>query len=107
MIKVNNQIAWEDYKKSVKFDSYEIVPFKNSECMNHRVKDICTIEEAEVWILYGLYQQDKLYSSQRRRILSKRPTKEECEQVLFEVFNTKEYNLIHAGIKWRIAVGET
>ena len=84
--------AWEGYKSSVRFDSYEISPCKQ---IDNGAEDgfdvvVCTVEEAELWELYGRTLHYGL------SYLCNRPTKEKCEQALWEMFKTKEYKLIHA-----------
>lgn len=98
MKKNSIQEAWEGYKSSVRFDRYEISPFKqvkNGE-NSHFDVEVCTIDEADFWGLYGIGRQGKLYRNQDgvRSYLYDFPTKEECEQVLWEMFKTKEYKLI-------------
>jgi len=103
MKKNSIQEAWEAYKSSVRFDSYEISPFKKvvsnpylPNYTRHFDAVVCTVKEADFWGLYGIGQQGKLYRNQDgvSRHLFDRPTKEQCEQVLWEMFRTKEYKLI-------------
>ena len=81
MKKNSIQEAWESYKESVRFDSYEITPCKQvkGDADNHFDEVICKIEEAEFWVLYGRNEVDKddngAWLTEARHLFD-RPTKE-------------------------------